>query len=122
MKALQVIALFAIAAAIAYAGVWYIGGFGMKGAERPSYIINDIYSLVIIPDDKGGCEAAVGYREKHVIGTLIATPSKELVCARYYFVDRPEDVFEGAPVVLVELGNGEHHWILQSQLIVEMES
>ena len=121
MKVLQVIALFVLAVAIAYAGFRYTGGFGATDSEKPRYIINDIYSLVIIPGENSACEAAVGYREKHVIGTFVATPAKELVCDRYYFEDKPDDVFEGAPVVLVELTNGEYHWILQSQLIVELE-
>jgi hypothetical protein len=121
MKVLQVIALFALAVAIAYAAFRYTGGsFGPEEEQR--YIINDIYSLVIIPDREGGCMEAVGYREKHVIGTFVATPSKELLCGRYYFQDKPNDIFEGAPVVLVQLGNGEYHWILKSQLIVALDS
>ena len=95
MKVLQVIALFVLAVAIAYAGFRYTGGFGATDSEKPRYIINDIYSLVIIPGENSACEAAVGYREKHVIGTFVATPAKELVCDRYYFEDKPDDAEVG---------------------------
>lgn len=120
MRALQIIALFVLAGAITFAGYRYSGHRLPWQEAEQRYIINDIYSLVVIPDGNGGCEAAVGYREKHVIGTFAAKPIKELVCLGYYFRDRPDDVFPNAPVVLVELENGEYHWILKSQLIVEI--
>ena len=121
MKLLQVLALLLLAAAITYAGYRYTGGMDPTGAPPKRYIINDIYSLVVVPNDDGSCKAAVGYREKSAIGTFVATPAKKLTCDEYYFRDRPDDVFENAPVVLVKLDNGEYHWILQSQLILELE-
>jgi len=120
MRALQIIALLVLAGAITYAGYRYSGHRLPWQEAEQRYIINDIYSLVVITDGSGSCEEAVGYREKHVIGTFSARPIEEVVCRSYYFRDRPEDIFPNAPVVRVELESGEHHWILKSQLVVQI--
>ena len=120
MRALQIIALLVLAGAITYAGYRYSGHRLPWQEAEQRYISNDIYSLVVITDGSGSCEEAVGYREKHVIGTFSARPIEEVVCRSYYFRDRPEDIFPNAPVVRVELESGEHHWILKSQLVVQI--
>jgi hypothetical protein len=103
-----------------YAGFRFTGGYGLLRDNTEKFILNDIYSLVVVPTEQGDCKAAVGYREKHVIGTFIAEPIKSLVCESYYFSDRPEASFPQATVVLVRLQNGEYHWILETQLAVRL--
>ncbi len=80
------------------------------------YLIRDFHSLIIVPDDTGGCKEAIGYEQKHLIGDFTAIPVKRVTCRDYFFAERPEAKFKGAELVLVKIQNGEYHWILDSQL------
>ena len=120
MRQLQILALFVLAAAIAYAGFQFTNGFGMRRDEAPTYVINDIYSLVTILNDNGECQAAVGYREKHVIGTFVAVPVKKMTCNEYYFQEKPSSKYSDVEIVLVRLNTGEYHWILENLLVMSL--
>jgi hypothetical protein len=118
----QFLALLALAVAIAYAGFRFTGGYGLWGDDRKKFIISDIFSLVVVPSEQGECLSAVGYQDKHVIGTFVAEPIKNMVCREYYFRERPEAKFPEASVVLVRLDTGEYHWVLESQLVVPLRN
>jgi hypothetical protein len=120
VRYLQLTALLLLTAAIIYMGYRYTGGVDLRHEGPEKYILTDIYSLIMIPDEAGECQAAVGYRDKHVIGTFIAEPVKRMVCSEYYFRDRPEAKSYLAPIVLVRLSNSEYHWVLESQLSVPL--
>jgi len=117
---LRAVLVLVLGLGIAYVIFVYNGRTIQFQKQQTRYVINDIYSLVVIPTPDGQCQSAVGYREKYVIGTFVAEPIKEMVCGEYYFQDKPGSRFENAPIVLVQLENGEHHWILQSQLVLEL--
>jgi hypothetical protein len=108
--------LLLLVAAIAYAGYELRINLGLGRDVTPRYIIRDIHSLIMIPDDKGGCRTAVGYREKYVIGRFLAVPVKKITCDEYYFQERPAAKDYDATIVLVRLDINEYHWILESQL------
>lgn len=112
--------MFAVALALVYFGFRFTGSSGLFEDKPDRFIINDFHSLVMIPTETGECQAAVGYKEKHVIGTFVAEPVKEMVCEEYYFSDRPEAIFPNGTIVLVQLETGEYHWVLQSQLVVKL--
>jgi hypothetical protein len=109
MRQLQILALLVLAAAIAYAGFQFTNGFGQRGAEAPTYVIN------------GECQAAVGYREKHVIGTFVALPVKKMTCSEYYFHEKPSSKYSDVKIVLVRLNTGEYHWILENLLVMSLQ-
>ena len=117
MRQLQILALLLLAVAIAYAGFQFTNGFGLRHDDAPRYVINDIYSLITILNDNGECQAAVGYQEKHVIGTFVAVPVKKMICSEYYFQENPSSRYRDVKIVLVRLNTGEHHWILENQLV-----
>lgn len=120
MRPLQIIVFLMLAAVIAYAGYRLGGGSGLFGNDSEKYILSDIYSLVMLPDESGDCEAAVAYREKHVIGTFVAEPIKEMVCQEYYFHGEPPTDYRNVNISLVRLETGEYHWILSSELVVKL--
>ena len=120
MRQLQILALLLLAVAIAYAGFQFTNGFGLRHDDAPSYVINDIYSLITILNDNGECQAAVGYHEKHVIGTFVAVPVKKIICSEYYFQEKPSSRYRDVKIVLVRLNTGEYHWILENLLVMPL--
>ena len=120
MRQLQILALLLLAVAIAYAGFQFTNGFGLRRDDAPSYVINDIYSLITILNVNGECQSAVGYNEKHVIGTFVAIPVKKMTCNEYYFQEKPSSRYSDVKIVLVRLNTGEYHWILENLLVMPL--
>jgi hypothetical protein len=116
MREIRMLLLLVLALALAYAAYHFSNGFGARREHTPKYAISDIFSLITIRDDDGGCLAAIGSRDKHVIGRSAATPVKQVTCKEYYFRETPASKYQDVAVVLVRLDNGEHHWILETQL------
>jgi hypothetical protein len=108
-----IITLVAVLAAVAY---WWSDGFGMRKPEAARFIVTDFYSLVMTPDEKGGCQSAVGYKEKYMIGVFTAQQVRHLTCAEYYFNEKPQGRYQNTPIVLLRLENGEYHWVLASHM------
>lgn len=117
------IVILAVLGAIAgLAGYWLGRAHGLWESEPTKYIISDIFSLIVVPDGQGECDAAVGYEDKYVVGTFVAEPIKRMTCREYYFTERPEAKYYDAGVVLVKLDTDEYHWVLESQLAVRLRN
>ena len=118
----RVVILAALAAIIGLASYWLGRSHGLWVPEPTKYIISDIFSLIVVPNERGECDAAVGFEHKHVVGTFVAEPIKRMICKEYYFTERPEAKYHDAAVVLVKLDTEEYHWVLESQLAVRLRN